>query len=87
MRNALLRGKGIVINTVNRVEGRNHIHAQGIDSTLNQQLSDGLAGLLQGCNAAVTQCLPEKLPVHGELSPSQLQHGNFSVYICYAENS
>ena len=54
------------------------------DSTLNQQLSDGLAGLLQGCNTAVTQCLPEKLPVHGELSPSQLQHGNFSVYIRYA---
>ena len=85
MGDALLRRKRVVVHPVYGVEGGDHIHAQWIDGPLNQQLADGLAGLLQRGHAAVAQSLTQQTGVHTEFPPTQLQHGNLPVNITDAQ--
>ena len=78
---ALLRRKCVVVHPVYSVESGDHIHAQGIDGPLDQQLADGLTGLLQRGHAAVTQSLAQQTGVHAKFPHAQLQHGNLPVNI------
>ncbi len=86
MGNALLRGKRIIVYPVYRVKCSNQIHTQGINGALDQQLPNGLAGLLQSGHASVSQGLPEKQAVHGEFPFTKLQHGNLPIYIDDAQD-
>ena len=76
MGDALFRRKCEIIHPVHRLECGNHVHAKGIDSSLNQQLSYRLTGLLQRRNASITERGLQKPSVNAECLFIRAEHGD-----------